>query len=73
MNMTPVESSQIHSVGYDPESKRLHVKFHSGGTYEYHGVEPATHDGLMKADSVGKFFHANVRNVHAHKKLEQQS
>lgn len=35
MQMTPVESESVHSVGYDARSRVLRVAFRSGGTYEY--------------------------------------
>lgn len=61
MDMKPVDSSTIHSVGHDPATKVLHVKFHHGGTYTYHGVTADDHKAMVKAASVGKHFHANIR------------
>ena len=53
MEMQPVESSNIQSIGYDPAQSVMHVAFKSGGTYAYHGVQPHQHAGLMSAPSIG--------------------
>lgn len=51
--MHPVRSSNVQSVGYDAELLVLVVQFKNGLRYEYAGVEPEVHAGLMAADSVG--------------------
>lgn len=77
MEMKPVTSSQISAIGYDPKSKKLHIRFADrtnrktgqvfpGSTYEYDDVEPAVHAALMAADadpalSVGSHFGAHVK------------
>ncbi len=63
MNRTPVTSSDLKSVGYDPESQPLEIEFHGGGVYRYDGVPEAVFDGLMSAPSKGKYFHAHIRGV----------
>lgn len=57
-----VESTNLKSVGFDPKGKILEVEFHHGGVYRYFEVPEAIHTALMKADSKGKYFQANVRN-----------
>lgn len=57
-----VESTNLKSVGFDPKTKILEVEFLHGGVYRYFEVPTATHDALMKAQSKGKYFQANVRN-----------
>jgi hypothetical protein len=64
MSFKPVKSSNIHSVAYDPTARTLEVKFHSGGHFLYHDVDPKTHEGLMNADSAGSYFGKHVRNSH---------
>lgn len=53
MEMQPVESSNIQSIGYDPAQSVMHVAFKSGGVYAYHNVAPHQHQALMSAQSVG--------------------
>ncbi len=70
--MKPINSSNIHSVGYD--NGKLSVKFHSGATWDYECPEEL-HTRMMAAhdagESVGKFFHAHVRNKFAGTKREE--
>jgi hypothetical protein len=58
----PVESSNLRSVGYDVKTRTLEVQFTHGGIYRYFAVPAEVHSGLMKSDSKGKYFQANVRN-----------
>jgi hypothetical protein len=60
MDRTPVKSSNISSVGYDPETSTLEIQFKSGGIYRYAGVDSDTHTSLMGAESIGKFFHQHI-------------
>jgi len=70
MERMPVKSSQIKSIGYDREKKVLEVEFNSGSVYHYAGVEPEVHASLMASESIGKHFHANIRNSFPFHKLE---
>lgn len=68
VEMVPVESKAIHSVGYDPDSATLHVKFHSGATYHYPGVTPEQHQALLQSDSKGRHFQQHIRGKFDHKR-----
>ncbi len=65
--LTPVTSSQIHAVGYDEPTKTLTVQFKSkggpGSTYTYSGVPAEVHQGLMGAESKGKFFGERIKKA----------
>lgn len=69
LKLVPVQSSDLKAVGYDEPSKTLHVEFHSGGLYEYAGVPEKIHQALRAATSVGRYFHANVKDRYPTKKL----
>lgn len=56
------------SIGHDPESQLLEVEF-SSGVYQYSGVSAEVHAALMAAPSVGKYFHANIRNNYTASKI----
>jgi hypothetical protein len=71
MDLTPVDSSNIESVGHDPATSELRVKFKSGHTYSYLGVSAAQHAEFMQAPSKGQHFHRNVRGKHEGLKLQQ--
>lgn len=62
-NFTAVESSNIKGVGYDPDEKSLTVWFKSGAQHRYADVPPEMHSEMLAAESVGKYFHANIRNA----------
>lgn len=67
MNMQPVFSSDLHSVGY--AEGVLHIRFNSGGTYQYSGVPERVFRGLMAAQSHGRFFHANIKGRYPYNKI----
>ena len=65
--MSPVKSSQIESVGHDPETSTLAIRFKSGGTYHYQNVSADQHNDLVSAESVGSHFHNGIKkNSKAH-------
>lgn len=58
---TPVNSSNIKSVGYDEGKRTLVVEFYTGGIYEYKRVPLRVYDELMAADSVGSYLSAHIK------------
>ena len=62
-----VTSSNIAKAGY---SDTLYLLFNSGVAYKYENVPKAQYLALIKADSVGSYFHKNIRGVYHHEKLE---
>lgn len=63
---TPVTSTNIASVGYDPDTQLLGVNFkdpkNPGGRYLIHeNVPPEVHQQLMAADSKGTFYRQNIK------------
>ena len=72
IEMTPVESSMLHSVGYDAEKHELHAKFdENGATYVYHAVPPEAHAALMAAESKGRHFAARIKGAFKHTRVDQ--
>jgi len=61
LQSTPVKSSNLKSVGYDPKAEHLQVAFKSGETYDYFNVPPMVHQGLMFAKSKGKFLDDSIK------------
>lgn len=66
--MTYVDSSNIEAIGYDQESRELHVQFVSGARYVYQEVPPQVFDGLMAAGSKGSFLNREVKGVYRYTK-----
>lgn len=65
MQMTPVRSSMIAAVGYDPDTQQLQVEFSNGSVWQYDDVDPADAEGLKSSASAGAFFHGNIRNSYS--------
>lgn len=66
MELVRVESSMIYAVGYDEETRTLEIVFNSGGIYHYADVPPEEYEGLLNADSKGRYFLAHIRDVYAY-------
>jgi KTSC domain-containing protein len=69
MDRQPVTSSNLLSVGYDPDAETLEVEFRKTGVYQYYNVPQFMHERLMAADSIGTFFNANIKNSYACSKM----
>lgn len=48
-------------MGYNPEKVILEIEFKSGSIYQYFNVPESEYSGLMKAESHGKYFNANIK------------
>jgi hypothetical protein len=72
MERHSVTSSNIRSVGYDPSSKVLEVEFSNGGVYQYADVPGQVYADLEAAESVGRYFSANIRNAFKATRIEHQ-
>jgi hypothetical protein len=62
MKRTPVTSSTVASVGYDPNSMTLEIEFTSSSVYQYFDVPEAEYRNLISAESIGKFFNQNIKD-----------
>lgn len=69
MDRQEVDSSNLHSVGYDADRKLLEIQFNGGEVYEYYQVPPETYESLMKADSKGRYHHQNIGNMYEYKRV----
>ena len=67
MEMIDVSSSNILRIGYDESTALLIIEFKDGSSYEYYDVPQYEYDGLMIAESHGKYAHQNI-----YKKYRQQ-
>lgn len=59
--LAPVTSSQIEAVGYDEATKTLAVQFKKGAIYHYANVPAETYKAFSSAESLGKWFGANIK------------
>ena len=61
MNRTPVQSTNVSSIGYDPTTHTLEVEFSGGNIYQYFDVPQAINDALMASDSKGQFLASQIK------------
>jgi len=59
-----LKSSHIKSAEYDKESHELSIVFENGKRYRYPGVPEFHYNNLLKAHSVGKYFHARINGTY---------
>jgi len=64
-------SSNIELVGHD-QGEYMLVKFRNGGHYLYKGVGIGLAEAMVKAPSIGAFFHANIRGKFPFRKLTDE-
>lgn len=61
IEMVPVESSNIESVGYDKKKNELYVEFKNGSTYKYFELPSSLHAQMLAADSKGGFLNKEIK------------
>lgn len=63
IDMMDVESSMFKQLGYDYDRNTLAVRFTNGNLYLYHEVPETLWNDLQAADSMGKYFSAEIRDT----------
>jgi hypothetical protein len=61
MKREAVESTTMRSVGYEPANKVLEIEFESGVVYQYFEVPRKVVEGLLSAESKGRYFNREIR------------
>ena len=69
MERTPVDSSNISSIGYDDNSMTLEIEFHSGAIYQYFDVPLPVYEGMMEATSKGQYLAQNIKGNYRYVKV----
>lgn len=54
----------IYKVGYDPDTRTLEVLFNSGEAYQYYDVPPEEYEGLMAAESKGRYMRSHIIDMY---------
>jgi hypothetical protein len=73
MILHTVESDVIHAVGYDPEIDLLEIIYNDGRIYQYRDVPPEVYQGLMSAESKGRYFHENIRDEFSYWQMDAET
>lgn len=61
MERIPLNSTSMISVGYDMVSRILEVEFVDGEIYQYLEVPEETYQGLLTAESKGRYFNLVIK------------
>ncbi len=69
MQRKSVVSSTVISVGYDSATQTLEMEFLGGKVYQYAAVPQKIYDAMMQSQSVGAYFHKEVKGVYAATKI----
>jgi hypothetical protein len=69
MERQAVTSSNIASIGYDEATSTLEVEFLHGGVYHYYDVPYREYQGLMQAESHGKYLVASIKGRYRYSKV----
>ena len=69
MKRHPVPSSNVASVGYDPDSQTLEVEFLHSGVYQYFDVPSSVYEEFMRAGSVGQYLDQNIKGRYRYAKV----
>jgi len=69
MDKERVESSNISSIGYDPDSETLEIEFSNGSIYQYYGVPENLYNKIMGASSKGQFLHQYIKNQYPYSRV----
>ncbi len=64
------KSSNIDSFGYSEEMKVMVVQFKGGGLYLYGGVPKEIYQGMVDAESRGKYLNATIKPHYLCAKVE---
>lgn len=70
VEMHYVDSSNVEAIGYDSDSRQLHVRFlKSGATYVYYDVEEWRFDEFRQAESKGTYLNGDIKGVYDYSRL----
>lgn len=70
MEREAVSSSNIDSIGYDPDTEMLEIEFRGGTVYEYRNVPLVVYEELMNAASHGSYFNREISKRYSYEKIE---
>ena len=59
---TPLRSSALSSMDYDPQSQSLTITFHGGRSYTYANVPQDVADDLQNAPSPGTYWRDSIKD-----------
>lgn len=70
-DLTPIESSMFSHHGYDPDNRKMTVRYKNGAVWEYDDVGIDKHATFTGSASPGKYFNDKIKNNHAGRKVSE--
>lgn len=69
MEVEITRSGMISKIAYNESEKLLTLTFNSGGAYAYKDVPKEVFDGILAAESAGKYYHAHIKGKYEHERV----
>lgn len=69
MERVVVESSLLHSVGYDEQTAVLELQHQNGRIYRYFGVDRDVYLELLEAPSPGRYFNDFIKDAYRYERM----
>lgn len=69
MERVAVGSSNISSIGYDPDTETLEIEFLNGSIYQYYDLPEHIYDELMSAGSHGGYLASNIKGTYSYRQV----
>lgn len=69
MKRSPVQSSNIKSIGYDSDRKTLELEFVNGGVYQYFEITEDIYQSIVSSASIAKYFITNIKDRYSYTRL----
>ena len=69
VKMVSVKSSAMTAVGYEPDTRTLRIRFIQDADYDYSGVPPEVYQGMLSAESRGKYYHKHIKCKYRSKRV----
>ncbi|AUH01196.1 KTSC domain-containing protein [Pectobacteriaceae bacterium CE70] len=70
MQRKRVSSTELFSVGYDPETSTLEIEFLNGSLYQYKGVARMIYEELMSTSAKNRYYTRYVKNSFPYEKIQ---
>lgn len=61
-----LRSSNVAACAYDPQSRTLQIRYHSGRTYSYADVPQSVYEDLLAAPSPGTFVNDSIKGLYSY-------
>ena len=69
--MLPTDSTNVKAIRYVRSSESLFILFKQGAIYRYGNVPANIYHAMLKAESIGSFFHHNVRMSYEYENITE--